>query len=141
MKSIIRAALIYAIGTFASPSFGVAIQNCGNCGPLSHDVNAEAHGIYRPGGDVSVPVLIHSVKPEYTEAARKAKVSGDVLLNLYVDTHGNPTHIHVMRGLGLDLDEKAVAAVRQYKFTPGMKAGKPVIVDLNLTVNFSEPTK
>jgi TonB family protein len=139
MKSIIRAALIYAIGAFALSSFGRAIQNSSSA--LGHDLNAEAHGIYRPGGDVSVPVVVHTVKLEYTEAARKAKVSENVLINLYVDTHGNPTHIRVIRGLGLGIDEKAIEAARQYKFKPGMKAGRPVIVELNLTVNFSESTK
>jgi protein TonB len=53
-----------------------------------------------------------------------------------VDENGNPTHVHVARGVGMGLDEKAVEAVRQYKFKPGMKDGKPVKVELAIEVNF-----
>jgi periplasmic protein TonB len=92
--------------------------------------------VYRVADDVSVPRLIHSVEPEYTEAARNAKISGTVLVNLIVEPNGNPTHIRIVRGLGMGLDEKAIQAVQQYIFKPGMKNGKPVRVELNISLNF-----
>jgi periplasmic protein TonB len=101
--------------------------------------SAQAPGVYKVGGDVSAPVLIHSVDPEYTEAAHKANVSGSVVMTIYVDTRGNPSHIRVNRGLGQGLDQKAVEAVHQYKFKPAMKDGKPVLVEIGLEVNFQEP--
>ena len=55
---------------------------------------------------------------------------------LIVDQQGNPTHVRVVRGVGMGLDEKAVEAVRQYKFKPAMQNGKPVPVDLYIDVNF-----
>ena len=92
----------------------------------------------RVGGNVTTPLLIHSVEQEYTEAARNAKISGMVLVNLIVEPNGNPSHIRVVRGLGMGLDEKAIQAVQQYKFKPGMKSGKPVRVELNISLNFNE---
>jgi protein TonB len=53
-----------------------------------------------------------------------------------VDTNGKPQNVHVLRGVGMGLDEKAVEAVKQYKFKPAMESGKPVPVDLNIEVNF-----
>lgn len=93
-------------------------------------------GPRRIGGGVSAPVLIYSVEPEFSEEARKAKVAGNVLVNLWVDTNGLPSHVRVIRGVGMGLDEKAVEAVKQYKFRPAMEGGKPVLVELNVEVNF-----
>ncbi len=90
----------------------------------------------RIGGNVSPPVLVYSPEPEYSEQARVAKLSGSVVVNLWVDASGNPTHVRVVRGLGMGLDEKALDAVKQYKFKPAMEDGKPVLVELNSEVNF-----
>jgi protein TonB len=96
------------------------------------------NAVYRAYGTVTTPLLIQSVEPEYTEAARNAKISGTVLVNLIVEPNGNPSHIRVIRGLGIGLDEKAIQAVQQYKFKPGIKNGKPVRVELNISLNFNE---
>jgi len=93
-------------------------------------------GLRRVGGSVSMPEVIYSVDPEFSEEARKAKVSGDVTVYLWVDEHGNPTHIRVLRGMGMGLDEKAVEAVRQYRFKPAMENGRPVKVEMYVVVNF-----
>ena len=57
-------------------------------------------------------------------------------LDDWVDENGNPSHVKVVRGVGMGLDEKAIEAVRQYKFKPAMQNGKPVKVDLYVDVNF-----
>jgi TonB family protein len=88
------------------------------------------------GGSVSAPRLIYSVDPEYTEKARKAKTSGKVLLNFWVGTDGKLSHVRVVRGIGMGLDEKAIAAVMQYRFKPAMENGKPVLVEMNVEMNF-----
>jgi len=93
-------------------------------------------GVMHVGGSVKPPVLTFSVDPEFSEEARKAKFSGNVQVYLYVDEQGNPSHVRVVRGVGMGLDEKAVEAVRQYKFKPAMQNGKPVKVDLYIDVNF-----
>jgi protein TonB len=93
-------------------------------------------GFMHVGGSVRPPVVIYSVDPEFSEEARKAKFSGNVEVYLIVDASGNPSHVRVVRGVGMGLDEKAVDAVRQYKFKPAMQNGKPVAVDLYIDVNF-----
>lgn len=94
------------------------------------------NGLRHVGGSVSMPEVIYSVEPEFSEEARKAKISGDVTVYLWVDEHGNPTHIRVLRGMGMGLDEKAVEAVRQYRFKPAMENGRPVKVEMYVVVNF-----
>ncbi len=93
-------------------------------------------GLRRIGGGVSAPVVLFAPEPEFSEEARKAKAAGNVLVYLQVDAQGRPTHVHVLRGIGLGLDEKAVEAVRQYKFRPALEDGKPVPVEMNVEVNF-----
>jgi TonB family protein len=82
------------------------------------------------------PVLIFKKEPEYTEAARKAKYQGAVVLQLEVSVTGEAANIQVIRALGLGLDEKAVEAVNQWRFRPGTKDGKPVAAPVQVAVEF-----
>jgi TonB family protein len=94
-------------------------------------------GLERVGGRVSVPVVLHSVDPEFSDEARRAKYQGVCLISLIVDAQGNPQDIRVARVLGMGLDEKAVEAVKQFKFKPAMKDGKtPVPVRMTIEINF-----
>jgi protein TonB len=93
-------------------------------------------GLYHVGGGVSPPVLIYSVDAEFSDEARRAKYQGVSVVSLIVDAHGMPQRIRVVRKLGMGLDEKAVEAVRQYKFKPSMYQGKPVPVEITIEVNF-----
>ena len=92
--------------------------------------------IRRIGGDVSPPVLIHSVAPQFSQESKTAKISGNVLVNLVVDQSGIPTNVRIVRGIGYGLDEKAVEAVSKYRFKPAMEHGQPVPVEINIQVNF-----
>jgi periplasmic protein TonB len=93
-------------------------------------------GVFRVGGGVTAPALIYKVEPEYSEEARKAKYQGTVLLYVQVDSSGKAINMRVLHSLGLGLDEKAMEAVRKWKFKPGMKDGKPVTVEAQIEVNF-----
>lgn len=93
-------------------------------------------GVMHIGGMVMAPKVLVAPEPEFSEEARKAKFSGDVQVYLVVDENGMPSHVRVARGVGMGLDEKAIEAVRQYKFKPAMLNGKPVKVDLYVNVNF-----
>ena len=74
---------------------------------------------------------------EFSDEARRAKYQGVCLISLIVDAQGNPQNPHVVRPLGMGLDEKALEAVRKYKFKPAMKDGKtPVPVMITIEVNF-----
>ena len=93
-------------------------------------------GVFRVGGGVSAPRPIFTPDPEYSEEARKAKYQGTCVLWLIVGPDGKPRDIKVARTLGLGLDEKAIEAVKQWKFEPAMKDGKPVAVQINVEVSF-----
>lgn len=113
---------------------GLGSGNGGGYGPGSG--GGTGGGVYHVGGGVSAPSVIYSVDPEYSDEARRAKYTGIVMVSLIVDTQGLPQHVHVVRQLGMGLDEKAVEAVRQYKFKPAMFQGKAVPVEVNIEVNF-----
>ncbi len=93
-------------------------------------------GVFRVGGGVSAPRALATPDPEYSEEARKAKYQGTVVLWLIVDQNGQPRDVKVARALGMGLDQKAIEAVRQWRFEPAMKDGKPVAVQINVEVNF-----
>ena len=95
-------------------------------------------GLYKVGNGVSEPKLTFSVEAEFSDEARRAKYEGTVVISLIVDSQGNPQNIHVSRSLGMGLDEKAIEAVRQYKFKPAIeqKSGKPVPVPISVEVRF-----
>jgi periplasmic protein TonB len=93
-------------------------------------------GAYRVGGGVSAPKVIYQPDPEYSEEARKVKHMGTVVLWLVVGVDGKPRDIRVLRTLGLGLDEKAMEAVKTWRFEPGTKDGKPVDTQIQVEVNF-----
>jgi protein TonB len=93
-------------------------------------------GAFKVGGGVSAPKAIYAPDPEYSEEARKAKYQGTCVLWLVVGPDGRARDIRVARTLGLGLDEKAMEAVKTWKFEPAMKDGKPVAVQINVEVTF-----
>ena len=113
---------------------GVGSGNGNGYGPGSG--GGMGGGVYQIGGEVSQPVPIYKIEPEYSEEARKAKYSGTVLLSVIIDANGNTRDIHVVRPLGLGLDEKAIEAVSKWRFRPAMKGGHPVAVQAQVEVNF-----
>lgn len=94
------------------------------------------NGVRTIGGGVTAPRLIAKIEPEYSEEARKAKYQGSVTLRVIVDERGAVRHVEVTRPLGLGLDEKAVEAVRRWRFQPGQQNGKAVPVWAVVEVNF-----
>jgi periplasmic protein TonB len=93
-------------------------------------------GIFHVGGGVSPPRQIYAPEPEFSEEARKAKYQGVCTLGLIVGTDGRPSNIRVLSSLGMGLDEKAIEAVKNWKFEPAMKDGHPVRVEIAVEVDF-----
>ena len=93
-------------------------------------------GIYKVGGGVSAPRAIFAPDPEYSEEARKAKYQGTVVLYMIVGPDGRAREIRVVRSVGMGLDEKAIEAVRTWKFDPARRDGQAVAVQINVEVSF-----
>jgi TonB family protein len=94
-------------------------------------------GVFRVGGGVSAPTVIYKVEPQYSEEARKARYQGTVILEAIVQKDGTVQIVRVVRSLGFGLDEKAIEALRQWKFQPAKQNGVAVPVALNIEVNFN----
>lgn len=93
-------------------------------------------GLYSPGGDVTSPVPIATPEAEFSDEARRAKYQGVCMISVIIDAHGNPQNARVLRSLGMGLDEKALEAVRKYRFKPALRQGRPVAVLITVAVNF-----
>ena len=90
----------------------------------------------RVGGGVTAPRLLYKSEPAYTEEARAAKFQGTVLLYIEVGTDGLAHNISVKKGIGMGLDEKAIEAVMNWKFQPGVQDGQPVPIAATIEINF-----
>ena len=97
-------------------------------------------GVLRVGGDVKAPVVVQRIEPAYPEEARKARISGIVILEVIIDHTGAVKDVTVLKPLPFGLSEAAVDAVKQWTFAPGTLDGKPVDVLFNLTMNFKLDT-
>lgn len=94
-------------------------------------------GVFVAGrGGVTNPVAIRKVEPEYSDEARKARMTGSVIVAIEIGPDGKPRNARVAQSLGLGLDEKATEAVMQWLFKPGTKDGKPVTVSAQVVVAF-----
>ena len=85
---------------------------------------------------VKAPKVLNAPDPEYSELARRAKYQGVSILGVVVGPDGNPQDVWVVKKLGLGLEQKAIDAVRTWKFDPATKGGQPVAVLLNVEVSF-----
>ncbi len=93
-------------------------------------------GPYRAGAGITPPALIHEVKPDYAEDARRRGLTGDVLLEIVVQRDGTVGDVRVLQGLGGGLDQRAVTAVRAWRFSPARRFGAPVDVLVEVAIEF-----
>lgn len=128
LAAMVVACVLTSGGMAAALSFEVM--------PRTNSSIAGHEKIYKIGNGVSAPVLVHSVDAEYSKKARDAKYQGVSIVSCIVGTDGIPQHVHTVKKLGMGLDEKALEAVRQYRFTPAMLKGQPVAVAITIEVNF-----
>jgi TonB family protein len=92
--------------------------------------------IYLIGNGVSAPVLLYAPDAEFSDEARRARYQGVCIVQTIVDAQGTPQEPRVVRSIGHGLDEKALEAVRKYRFRPAMKGNIPVPVMITVEVNF-----
>ena len=94
-------------------------------------------GPFRPGSGIDPPRLLREVKAEYTDEARRRGITGDVVLEIVVKRDGSVGDVTVLQGRGAGLDQRAVAAVRQWRFSPARRRGEPVDVIVEVAVEFT----
>jgi protein TonB len=92
--------------------------------------------VYRAGGKVTPPHVIHAPDPKYSREALKKRIQGTVVLWAVVEPDGTASRIRVQKSLGYGLDEQAIVAVKKWRFEPSKKDGIPVAVQIDIEVNF-----
>ena len=85
---------------------------------------------------MKAPRKIVDVAPAYPAVARSARVQGVVILEAVLDAKGRVESVRVLRSIPL-LDQAAVDAVQQWRFTPALLNNEPVPVVMTVTVNFT----
>lgn len=94
-------------------------------------------GPFRPGSGIEPPQLLREVRPTYTDEARRRAVEGDVVLEIIVRRDGTVGDVRVLRPLGSGLEQRAIAAVRQWRFAPARRLGSAVDVVVEVAVGFT----
>jgi len=123
--AVVSLAVVAVVGTVAAA-------------PQTQSTQAQARDetIYKVGDGITAPKVLSKIDPQYTPEARADKVSGTVTLMMVIGDNGIARDITVEQGIGSGLDEKAVEAIQQWLFQPGMKDGHPVSVRATIEVNF-----
>jgi TonB family protein len=92
---------------------------------------------YAVGDRVNAPEILSQPKPNYTQAARDARIEGTILLQLIVRKDGTAGSFKVVQGLGYGLDESAISTIaNKWRFKPGTLNNKPVDVRVTIEVSF-----
>ena len=91
---------------------------------------------YEPGGAVKAPKLVHYVEPEFSSQSKEAFIEGVVEISTVVNTEGRSTESRVVHGLNAEEDRTALEALKQWRFQPGTKEGKPVNVKITIEIAF-----
>jgi len=95
---------------------------------------------FRIGHGVAPPSVVSKVEPKYTEEAKKAKSQGTVVISGVIDQNGRACgKWTILRSLGLGLEQKAIEAISQWVFKPGLQNGSPAPVIVTIEVSFRLP--
>jgi TonB family protein len=125
------AAVVVAIATLATSSSV----------PITAALQAQSEKVYKPGTDagVTLPQVVKEVKPVYTPEAMRARIQGTVWLTVVVLASGDVGDVSVSQSLDTEhgLDQQAVNAASQWKFTPATREGKPVAVEITIEMTFT----
>jgi Gram-negative bacterial TonB protein C-terminal len=115
--------------------------------PPAQKPQPDASGRYHVGNGVTPPRIVHTEEPDFSKKPRFKKIEGITAVSLTVDAHGDPQDVYVSRSLAdsvpkkrrdeaIALDQKAVEAVKRYKFAPATFDGEPVPVAAIVEVHF-----
>jgi TonB family protein len=104
---------------------------------LRTDPDENIQTVYHVGSEVKPPRATYVPEPDFTDAARYEKFQGTVVLSLVVAKDGSVHQVHLIRPLGMGLDEQAEARLHTWKFSPATRNGQPVAVEMNAEVSFN----
>jgi TonB family protein len=90
----------------------------------------------RLGPGVLPPQVVHRVEPQYSPQANRQMRAGGVILDAVIPEDGSPRIVRVIQSMDWELDENAINALKQWRFSPAMKDGRPVKVRMNIAINF-----
>jgi TonB family protein len=121
-------------GVGSGKGAGIGEGDGGGIGPGSG--GGTGGGPYRPGSGVLPPQLVREIRANYTDEARRRGVEGDVTLEIVVRRDGSVGDVRVLQGLPAGLNERAITAVRQWRFTPATRYGTAVDVVVEVAVGF-----
>ncbi len=121
-------------GTGTGQGTGIGEGDGSGIGPGSG--GGTGGGPYRPGAGITAPAIIREVKPDYTEEGRRRHLEGDVVLEIVVKSDGSVSNVKLVQGLGAGLDQRAMDAVRQWRFSPAKRYGTPVDVIVEVAMEF-----
>ena len=121
-------------GTGSGQGTGIGEGQGAGIGPGSG--GGTGGGPYRPGTGITAPAILREVKPDYTEEGRRRHIEGDVVLEIVVRSDGGVGSVKLLQGLGAGLDQRAIDAVRQWRFSPAKRYGVPVDVIVEVAMEF-----
>ena len=107
------------------------------CATLFLAAQTDDETVYDLGPDITPPRVVKQVNPRYS-TDRGVRAVGSVIIGLVVSSQGLPKDPHVVKGLEKELDQSAVAAVKEWRFAPAQKNGKPVAVRVSVQIQFHE---
>jgi TonB family protein len=100
------------------------------------DLGPLPSGVFGVGGDVSAPQLLKHADPEFPHDAHGKPIEGTCTFKITVDEHGMPRDPVLVTSPDPSLDLSAIRAIMRFRFTPGMRHGKPVPVEIKVDMNF-----
>ena len=94
------------------------------------------NGVTLQNTSVTLPQLVHFTRPEYTDEARRLEIDGAVTIQAEFDIEGRFKVLRIVKSLGHGLDESALAALKNWRFTPAYRNGQRVSVVTLIDVRF-----
>ena len=100
---------------------------------------AAAGRVYAQGNGVKLPTIAKEVRPTYPPAAKKMGITGSVTMDCVVRPDGSVGKVKVLKSLDAKhgFDQAAMDAMKQWRFNPGLKGGKPVAVHVTTEMTFT----
>lgn len=134
------AAVALAASSLCAAAFGLTIsirQNHPVTAAVITPIVSQDEKPLKIGNGVTAPRAILSPDPDYPQAGKDAKISGQEILLVVIGKDGQVQQIKVIKSLGHEFDTNSIEAVKKWKFEPAQKDGKPVPVEVRIEIVFN----